>query len=98
MYYTYIDYLYKEVGLVSEDIEAIAQSGSNDEAVKLVCSQEYIVRQFNDISSEKFISAAKSLVCDDDIETRDQAIEFIVWTAAWDLFDDPNSDYNGSEE
>ncbi len=89
MKYTYLDYLYHEIGLKIEDVKAIAQSGSNDDAVREVAKEQYIQDQLKDLSDRWLISAADGL-CDspENNTNRQAAIAWLVWMAAWDIFEE----------
>lgn len=88
MLYSYVDYLYKEIGLRKADIETICHSGNNDQAVKMVCSQSYVIEQFKDISDSDLMRVANSLSDGSIIDDRSNAIEFIIWVVAWDICDE----------
>lgn len=88
MLYSGVDYLHKEIGLRMADIETICHSGSNDQAVKMVCLQSYVIEQFKDISDSDLIRVANCLADGSDINDRSNAIEFIIWVVAWSIFDE----------
>lgn len=46
----YIDYIYAEIGVKEEDVNAIAQSGDNGEAVRNAIAKGYIMPQFDKYS------------------------------------------------
>ena len=85
---TYLDYLCAEVSLERDDVEAIAVSGSNDEAVAEVSAKEYVQKQFQNVSDDELIQAARSLAIDYSINARDEAIRVIVWITAWNISED----------
>lgn len=89
MKYTYLDYLCYEIALEIKDVKAIAQSGSNDDAVREVAKEQYIQDQLKGFSDRWLISAADSL-CDspENNTNRQAAIEWLVWMAAWDIFEE----------
>jgi hypothetical protein len=43
MEYYYFDYLYKEIGLKAEDIDAVPAMGSADDVCDEIASKDYIV-------------------------------------------------------
>ena len=61
MEYYYFDYLYKEIGLKAEDIDAVPQMGSADEVCDEIASKDYIVEQFADVSLEPQICSLLSV-------------------------------------
>lgn len=85
MKYTYLDYLYLEIGLEEEDVKAIAQSGSNDEAAEEVSKKQYVIDQLKGSLTRKLIDAVKSLCDDPNVDDRETAIEYIVWIVAWNI-------------
>lgn len=88
MLYSYVDYLYKEIGLKKADIETICHSGNNDKAVKMVCRQSYIIEQITGINDSDLIRVANCLADGSVIDDRSNAIEFIIWVVAWSIFDE----------
>lgn len=78
----YLDYLYMEVFLLDEDIEAVPESGAADNACSLIADKPYIKKQFEDISFENLRDAVCKLCDEPEIKTRHDAIMYIVWLAA----------------
>lgn len=78
----YMDYLYMEVFLLDEDIEAVPESGAADNACSLIADKPYIKKQFQDISFENLRDAVCKLCDEPKIKTRHDAIMYIAWLAA----------------
>ena len=49
MEYYYFDYLYKEIGLKAEDIDAVPAMDSADDVCDEIASKDYIIEQFADV-------------------------------------------------
>lgn len=80
--YYYLDYLYREIGLLPEDIESVPESGSGDDACSVIADRGYVQQQLADIPDDKLFEIVKSLCDDPELTTRKHAIEYIVWMAA----------------
>ena len=85
--YTYLDYLNMEVGIAPEDVEAIAQSGDNENAARELLSEDYFTSQFDGVDDERLIDAATRLSDEAEIEDREDALMYIGWIAAWNIAD-----------
>lgn len=92
--YTYLDCreFGLEIGVKQSDVSAICNSGDNDADVTEVCTQSYIIDQFNSKTDAELHSAVGYLGDDAKRDSRQEAIEFIVWVAAWNIFDEPESE------
>lgn len=85
MEYTYLDYIHVELGIKPEHVRAIAQSGSNNAAVAEAVSDGYIAEQLTNKSDAELYRAVDAL-CDGAVcESRDDAIKYLAWIAAWDI-------------
>jgi len=78
----YIDYLYREVFLLDEDIEIVPESGAADNSCSLIADKPYIKKQFEDISFKNLKDTVCKLCDNPEIKTRHDAIMYIVWMAA----------------
>lgn len=100
--YSYLDYLYKEVGLTPEDIENVPESGSADCACFAIASKKYVRRQFTDIPTPKLYDAVRSLCDEPELNSRRQAIAYLVWMTALNIkeerFENDLSDYGKAPE
>lgn len=85
MEYCYIDYLYKEIGLKAEDIEAVPEMGRADDACDEIARKEYVVEQFKDISFGELKYAVCCLCDSPEVNTRHDALMFLVWIAALNI-------------
>lgn len=81
----YIDYIYAEIGVKEEDVNAIAQSGDNGEAVRNAIAKGYITPQFDKYSDAQLFDAVRRLCDGAECTTRKEAIEWLTWVAAWDI-------------
>ena len=85
MEYAYLDYIHVELGIKEEHVQAIAQSGSNDAAVAEAMTDGYIAEQLTNKSDAELYRAVDAL-CDGAVcESRDDAIKYLAWIAAWDI-------------
>ena len=80
--YYYLDYLHREVGLTRSDINSIPQSGSADNACSVIADKEYLISQLADLSFDSLKSAVCALCDTPDIQTRKDALMYIVWMVA----------------
>lgn len=78
----YMDYLYQEVFLLDEDIEAVPESGYADNACSLIADKIYVQKQFENRSFDNLKDVVCKLCDEPEIETRHDAIMFLVWMAA----------------
>lgn len=78
----YMDYLYQEVFLLDEDIEAVPESGSADNACSLIADKIYVQKQFENRPFDNLKDVVCKLCDEPEIETRHDAIMFLVWMAA----------------
>lgn len=85
MEYYYFDYLYKEIGLKTEDIDAVHAMGSADDVCDEIAGKDYIVEQFADVSFENLRYAVCCLCDSPTIESRHDALMYLVWIAALDI-------------
>lgn len=86
--YYYLDYLYREIGLTRQDINSVPQLGSADDACAEIADKEYILAQLDDVSFEQ-LKYAVSCLCDNPaIETRRDAIMYLVWMVALNIKDE----------
>lgn len=81
----YIDYINAEIGVKEEDVNAIAQSGDNGEAVRNAIAKGYITLQFDKYSDAQLFEAVRCLCDGAECDTRSNAIEWLTWVAAWDI-------------
>lgn len=81
----YIDYLYREISLKEEDIEAVPEMGQADDACKMIADKKYILRQFKDVSFKRLKDAICKLCDEPEIRTRRDALMYLVWLAALDI-------------
>lgn len=92
--YTYLDGIGVgnsiEIGLTKEDVDFICHSGSNDVEVAEVSKKEYIQKQLKGHQFKKLHNIVSYRIASDgkDIRTRKQVEEYIVWLAAWNIFDE----------
>lgn len=85
---TYIED-FGEVTLSMEDIESICVSGINDDAVKSASAKPYIREQFRNADEKNLIKAAEHIVCEElKDKTKQNAMEIIIWIAAWQINDE----------
>lgn len=80
--YYYLDYLYREIGLTAEDVRSVPESGSADDACSRIADKKYVKAQFADMPFEQLRKAVQSLCDDPEINTRKDAIMYIVWMVA----------------
>lgn len=80
--YYYLDYLYREIGLLPEDIETVPESDCADDACSVIADKGYVQKQLEDIPDDKLFEAVKSLCDNPELTTRKHAIEYIVWMVA----------------
>lgn len=85
MEYYYFDYLYKEIGLKREDIDAVPQMGNAGDVCDDIASKDYIIEQFADVSFENLKYAVCCLCDNPTIESRHDALMYLVWIAALDI-------------
>ena len=90
-------YDYVEFMLKGEDVNYTCHSGPNDyEALEVSC-KPYVQEQIKDLSDDflrGFIRAYGLEV--EEYETREDLESFLVWSAAWDIFEDDT--YNEEDE
>lgn len=92
--YTYLDGIgignSIEIGLTKEDVEYICHSGSNDDEVSEVTEKEYVQTQLKQHTRDKIYNIVDYQLAGEtnDIDTREKAEEYIVWLAAWNIFDE----------
>lgn len=85
MEYYYFDYLYKEIGLKAEDIDAVPQMGRADYACGEIADKDYIIEQFADVSFESLKYAVCRLCDSPEVDSRHDALMYLVWIAALDI-------------
>ena len=85
MEYYYFDYLDKEIGLKTEDIEAVPLMGNADDVCDDIASKEYIIEQFADVSFESLKYAVCCLCDSPEVDSRHDALMYLVWIAALDI-------------
>lgn len=81
----YIDYLHQEMVLREEDVEAVPQGGSADEACSVIADKPYIKKQFKDIPYSKLKDTVCKLCDEPEIKSRKDALMYLVWLAALDI-------------
>lgn len=81
----YIDYLHQEMALREEDVEAVPQGGSADEACSVIADKPYIKKQFKDIPYSKLKETVCKLCDEPEIKSRKDALMYLVWLAALDI-------------
>lgn len=81
----YIDYLYREISLKEEDIEAVPEMGKADDACCKIADKKYVIRQFKDVSYKKLKDAVCQLCDEPEIRSRKDALMYLVWLAALDI-------------
>ena len=81
----YIDYLYREISLKEEDIEAVPESGQADDTCRKIADKKYVIRQFKDVSYKKLKDAVCKLCDEPEIRNRKEALMYLVWLAALDI-------------
>ena len=91
------EYEYIELMLKGEDVNSICQIGPNDYESSQVTRKPYVQEQLKD-KSDDFLRGI--IRCyggtEEDYETREDLEMFLVWSAAWDIFDDDT--YNEEDE
>lgn len=90
-------YDYMEFMLKGEDVNCICHPGPNDYEAIEVSRKPYVQEQMKDLSDDflrGFILAYGLEV--EKYETREDLESFLVWSAAWDIFDDET--YNEEDE
>ena len=88
--YYYLDYLCREVGLRTEDIDSVPLSGHADDVCSAIADKEYVIKQFEDLPFEKLKEIVCSLCDNPEITTRKHAIEYIVWIVACNIKEENN--------
>ena len=78
----YLDYLYCEVFLAEEDIDAVPGSGQADGACSAIADKAYVKEQFRAISCEKLKDAVKKLCDGPELRDRHDALMYIGWMVA----------------
>lgn len=78
----YIDYLYREISLKEEDIEAVLEMGQADDACCIIADKKYIIRQFKDVSFKTLKDIVCKLCDEPEIKSRKDALMYLVWLAA----------------
>lgn len=82
--------------LYGEDIKNICHSGSNDAEVAECLSNPEIAHQFDKYSTEEIREEASEILYEDDeykTASREKMIFFLVWNAAWFMFEDEEGDW-----
>lgn len=79
-----------ELGLAKEDVDYICHSGSNDVEVAEVTRKDYIKKQLKKYTEKQLMNGISAYITDDleQIGTRQKKEEYIVWIAAWNIFDE----------
>lgn len=80
--YYYLDYLYREIGLTAADVRNVPESGSADDACSRIADKKYVKAQFADMSFEQLQKVVCNLCDEPEINTRKDAIMYIVWMVA----------------
>jgi len=81
----YIDYLYREISLKEEDIEAVPKMGQADDVCSIIADKKYIIRQFKDVSFKTLKDTVCKLCDEPEIKSRKAALMYLVWLAALDI-------------
>lgn len=85
MEYYYFDYLYKEIGFKTEDINSVPSMGRADDVCNEIACKDYIIEQFADVSFQSLKYAVCCLCDNPTIESRHDALMYLVWIAALDI-------------
>lgn len=103
-YYVYIEtYLpngkYDDIEfmLKGEDVNYICHSGPNDYEALEVSRKTYVQEQTKDLSDDFLCGVIRACGLEvEEYETREDLESFLVWSAAWDIFEDDT--YNEEDE
>lgn len=83
--YDYLDYLHMEIGLKPEDIAEVPLAGCADVACSEIADKQYVIDQLAEVSDAKLFRAVGSLCDEPELNTRKDAIEYIVWLVACNI-------------
>lgn len=99
MSYAYLDYLYVEIGLLAEDVDAVPLAGNADDACSELAEKQYIIDQLAHIPDEQLYNAVGKMCDHPEITSRKHAIEYIVWMAACNIQEENEwAEYAGTDE
>ena len=83
--YYHLDYLHREIFLEEEDIQTVPESGRADEACSAIAEKPYVMEQFMADSFQTLKDVVGHLCDSPDINSRHDALMYIVWMAALDI-------------
>lgn len=105
-YYAYMEshlsndkYEYIELMLKGSEVNDICHTGPNDYSVGEVVKLDYVQEQIKGKSDDFLRGIIRC--CGgtaEDYETREDLEMFLVWSAAWDIFDDDTYDEEDEQE
>ena len=82
-------YKYVEFMLLGSEVNDICHTGPNDYDVQQVSELPYVQNQLRPLSDDFLRGIIRSSGATvEDYETREDLEEFLVWSAAWDIFED----------
>lgn len=80
-----------EIIIDLQDVTTVCQSGPNDEAVRQLRRKSYIKSQFDKYPMETLTAEIKEMIESELVpkhtRRRCDALDFLVWVACWDIFD-----------
>lgn len=105
-YYAYMEsrlsdgnYKYIHFMLKGDDVNSVCNIGPNDYDAYRVARKDYVQEQIKDKSDDFLRGIIRSYgATEDDYETREDLEMFLVWGAAWDIFDDKTYDEDDEQE
>lgn len=100
-YYGYVSGVEAEIVMTGSQVKYICTPGSNDEAVESVVNDPMIKEQLAKISDEQLNNLGWWLTdyTDEEIRnmSRETKEEYLVWTAAWNIFDEETQNFEESK-
>ena len=93
------EYEYIELMLKGEDVNSICHIGPNDDESSQVTRKPYVQDQLKDKSDDFLRGIIRSYGLETEkYETRDDLEMFLVWSAAWDIFEEETYDEEDEQE
>ena len=86
--YYYLDYLYREIWLLPEDVEFVPEMGRADFACSVIADKKYVQKQLENIPDDKLFEAVKALCDNPELTSRRDAYQYIVWMVALGIKED----------
>lgn len=88
-----------EFMLKGEDVNYICHSGPNDYEALEVSRKTYVQEQMMDLSDDFLRGFIRSYGLEvEEYKTREDLESFLVWSAAWDIFEEESYDKEDAQE